>query len=338
METKMLTEKQIDKAAYLLKEGGLVAFPTETVYGLGALATNEEAVKQVYVAKGRPSDNPLIVHIAQIADLKPFVPQLSERAQQLMERFWPGPLTMIFTIQPGSLSKAVTGGLSTCAFRMPNKQMTLDLIKQSGPIVGPSANTSGKPSPTTAEHVYHDMKGRIEAVLDGGAASVGVESTVIDLSEEDKITILRPGKISLEDLQAVVDVPVVYDQHLVGKAETPKAPGMKYKHYAPDVPVIIVRETADFPAAVASYADKKIGLLASDDIIQSLKDEVAATYSLSQKRDVRAAAKHLFAGLRALDRSDLDVILAEGYPSDEGIGTAYMNRLQKSAGHHFFDR
>lgn len=337
METKILKDNQIQEAASILKEGGLVAFPTETVYGLGAMATNESAVKKVYQAKGRPSDNPLIVHIDSINDLTPFVENISSTSQKLMNYFWPGPLTMIFKIKEGTLSKSVTGGLDTCAFRMPDKQMTRELIRLSGPLVGPSANTSGKPSPTTAEHVYHDVHGRIEAILDGGASSVGVESTVVDLSDESQVVILRPGKISRSDLEKVVDIPVVYDKHLVGESEIPKAPGMKYKHYAPDVPVVIVKRPEDFAQAISYYHGKHIALLASQEIINQCGKHVAGAYVLSQKRDVEAAANQLFAGLRALDDSKYDVILAEGYSSESGIGTAYMNRLQKSAGKHYFE-
>lgn len=337
METKILNENQLQEAADILKAGGLVAFPTETVYGLGAVATNEAAVKKVYQAKGRPSDNPLIVHINTVEDLTPFVDQISENAKRLMDHFWPGPLTMIFKIREGSLSKAVTGGLDTCAFRMPDKAMTRKLIQLSAPLVGPSANTSGKPSPTTAEHVYHDVHGRIEAILDGGASTVGVESTVIDVSNDDEVVILRPGKISRRDLQQIVDIPVVYDKHLVGEAEIPKAPGMKYRHYAPDVPVVIVKRPEEFAQAIAYYSGKKIALLASQSIIDRCGQYVAGSYTLSQKRNIDEAAAHLFAGLRALDEAKYDVILAEGYPTNTGMGTAYMNRLQKSAGKHYFE-
>lgn len=336
METKRLEAGQINEAAQILRQGGLVAFPTETVYGLGALATDEEAVKRVYQAKGRPSDNPLIVHIASIDDLQPFVDEISPVAQTLMDACWPGSLTMIFKIKPGSLSKTVTGGLDTCAFRMPSHPLTLDLIKSSGPLVGPSANTSGKPSPTTADHVYHDLQGKIEAVLDGGASVVGVESTVIDVSNPHQVTILRPGKWDQGQLEQLVSVPVVYDNHLIGKSETPKAPGMKYKHYAPDVSVVIVNEPDQFAEAIDSYQGQKIGLLASADIIRSYQDKIADSYSLSEERDINAATQNLFAGLRALDYDGLDVILAEGYPSSDGLGIAYMNRLQKSAGQQFF--
>ena len=191
--TKIYTTDEIEKAANELRLGELIAFPTETVYGLGADATNEQAVKRVYLAKGRPSDNPLIVTVSSRKMVEEYVESLPERAVKLMDAFWPGPLTMILKIKEGALSKAVTGGLETAAFRMPQNKATLKLIESAGvPIVGPSANSSGKPSPTTAQHVYHDLEGRIAGILDDGPTQVGVESTIIDLSSEHPV-ILRPG-------------------------------------------------------------------------------------------------------------------------------------------------
>lgn len=330
MDTEILESTQIQEAADFLAKGQLVAFPTETVYGLGADATRPDVVKDVYAAKGRPSDNPLIVHVSgpemvwEYADnsYKPL-------AEKLMKAFWPGPLTIIMPIQPGKLSKAVTGGLTTAAFRMPNNKATLNLIKTFGkPIVGPSANTSGKPSPTLAKHVYHDLHGKIAAILDDGPTKLGVESTVIDLSVEIP-TVLRPGMIDSDDLLKVIDN-VNSDHHKVTANEVPKAPGMKYKHYAPSAQVIIVDDTKDFAQAIAEYVAKDVpmGVMATDEILKEVPDNIE-TFSLGT--DVISASRELFAGLRQLDNDHVQYILAQGF-SDEGHGAAYSNRLNKSAG------
>ncbi|KRL65635.1 L-threonylcarbamoyladenylate synthase [Companilactobacillus versmoldensis] len=336
METKILTSDQIDSAAKFLADGKLVAFPTETVYGLGADATRPDVVKDVYAAKGRPSDNPLIVHV----DGPDMVWQYADNdyrplAEKLMNQFWPGPLTIIMPIQAGKLSKQVTGGLKTAAFRMPNNQATLDLIKTFGkPIVGPSANTSGKPSPTLAKHVYHDLHGKIAAILDDGPTKLGVESTVIDLSV-DVPTILRPGMVTENQLDQVLGE-VRSDHHKVTKEEVPKAPGMKYKHYAPNAQVIIIDDPKDFQQAIEKYQQEsnKIGLLATDDILKSFGDDFEK-YSLGT--DVISASKNLFAGLRQLDDDKVEFILAQGF-SDEDSGLAYANRLNKSAGQQHFEK
>lgn len=336
METKILTSDQIDSAAKFLADGKLVAFPTETVYGLGADATRPDVVKDVYAAKGRPSDNPLIVHV----DGPDMVWQYADNdyrplAEKLMNQFWPGPLTIIMPIQAGKLSKQVTGGLKTAAFRMPNNQATLDLIKTFGkPIVGPSANTSGKPSPTLAKHVYHDLHGKIAAILDDGPTKLGVESTVIDLSV-DVPTILRPGMVTENQLDQVLGE-VRSDHHKVTKEEVPKAPGMKYKHYAPNAQVIIIDDPKDFQQAIEKYQQEsnKIGLLATDDILKSFGDDFEK-YSLGT--DVISASKNLFAGLRQLDDDKVKFILAQGF-SDEDSGLAYANRLNKSAGQQHFEK
>ncbi|KRK64582.1 translation factor (SUA5) [Companilactobacillus tucceti DSM 20183] len=335
METEILKDSQIQRAVDFLSDGQLVAFPTETVYGLGADATRSDIVKNVYAAKGRPSDNPLIVHVSspemvwQYADnsYKPL-------AEKLMKNFWPGPLTIIMPIQKDSLSKAVTGGLSTAAFRMPNNKVTLSLIEKFGkPIVGPSANTSGKPSPTLAKHVYHDLKGKIAAILDDGPTILGVESTVIDLST-DVPTILRPGMITVEDLLKVID-DVRSDHHKVKDEEIPKAPGMKYKHYAPSAQVVIVDDVNDFPKAISEYQEKNvpIGILATDEILKEAPDDFR---KFSLGNDVISASKHLFAGLRGLDAENVNYILAQGFPNADH-GDAYRNRLNKSAGQKHYE-
>ncbi|ANZ61673.1 L-threonylcarbamoyladenylate synthase [Secundilactobacillus paracollinoides] len=336
METKIYSLDDIDEAAAALKAGQLVAFPTETVYGLGADATNVEAVSHVYAAKGRPSDNPLIVTIADVATLTRFAQPLSDKVKTLIDTFWPGSLTIILPLKPNALSKTVTGGLDTAAFRMPANNATLKLIRTAGvPIVGPSANTSGKPSPTLAEHVYHDLKGKIAGILDDGPTDVGVESTIIDMSTEIP-TILRPGAVTEDQLADVIGE-VRGNKHKVGANETPKAPGMKYKHYAPTAQVTIVDDPTDFAAAVAwvSSHNSKAGLMATDSVLSQLTvPDSVEVFTLGP--DVAAASHRLFAGLRHFDlETDVTAILTQGFSTD-GLGAAYMNRLNKSAGDEHF--
>lgn len=335
--TKIYTTDEIDQAAQELRLGELIAFPTETVYGLGADATNEQAVKRVYLAKGRPSDNPLIVTVSSREMVAQYVEELPQRAVKLMDAFWPGPLTMVLKIKPNALSKAVTGGLETAAFRMPQNKATQSLIEKAGvPIVGPSANSSGKPSPTTAQHVYHDLEGRIAGILDDGPTTVGVESTIVDLSTE-KATILRPGAVTEEQIAAVLGEEVDSDRHHVSQNEVPKAPGMKYRHYAPDAQVYIVNDEAwDQALAWRAKRPQKVGVMAFDRILQQygLKNDPDC-YSLGA--DVKSASQKLFAGLRYFDADDkVDAILCAGV-AETGLGAAYMNRLKKSAGNTFFE-
>jgi L-threonylcarbamoyladenylate synthase len=339
VETKKFSEEQLPEAAKILADGGLVAFPTETVYGLGANALLLEAVAQVYAVKGRPSDNPLIVHLAEAAQLANYVDNFHPAAEKLMAKFWPGPLTLIFSIKNNSLPSIVTGGLSTAAFRIPANKKTLSVIKQAQvPLVGPSANTSGKPSPTSAEHVLHDLKGKIAGVIDDGATAIGVESTVVDLSDPNKKPmILRPGAVTKEQLEAVLGSEVELDKHLVTEGEKPKAPGMKYKHYAPDTRVMMV-QPENWPAALdwVKKNQVKAGVLAGPSICETARFETAAVYMYADDT-VEAAAKGLFAGLRALDESiaGLEIILVAAFP-EVGIGSAYMNRLKKAANQSFF--
>lgn len=339
MDTKFFTPNQIDQAAQVIRKGELIAFPTETVYGLGADATNEAAVKKVYLAKGRPSDNPLIVHIDSLERAIPFVDNFSGKMAKLAEHFWPGPLTMVLPVKKGSISASVTGGLSTAGFRMPNNTVTRQLIAKAGvPIVGPSANSSGKPSPTTASHVYHDLNGKIEGILDDGPATVGLESTVIDLSGDIPL-ILRPGVITKSQIEAVVGK-VEYDQHLVKESETPKSPGMKYKHYSPDVEVQMIdaqKENWQEAICYAKKQNKLIGLIADASILKKFQTQVDATYSLGEEHRMDQAMQHLFAGLRALDEKvpQLDIVYVQTFLEEEA-GLAYMNRLKKAAAQNFF--
>lgn len=338
METRVFQQSEIKEAAALIKKGELVSFPTETVYGLGADAMNDQAVKNVYQAKGRPSDNPLIVHVASIGEVYDYVENVPEVAETLMEHFWPGPLTLIFEAKEGVFADTVTAGLNSVAIRMPKNEATLELIKEAGvPLVGPSANTSGKPSPTTAMHVYHDLKGKIAGILDDGETGVGLESTVLDITDPKQPTILRPGGISKNELKNIVGQ-VFVDKHLVSSEETPKAPGMKYKHYSPNEPVIIVEGDKElFQKAVKQYESngEKVGLLADDEVIEAFKDKVAAVFSLGEIDDIHSASRRLYAGLRYFETTEASLILAQAYP-EEGIGTAYMNRLIKAAGNQFY--
>ena len=269
MDTKIFRHGEIAQAAAAIKRGELVAFPTETVYGLGADATNEKAVKNVYLAKGRPSDNPLIVHVNSIAMVEKYAAEIPDNARKLMDAFWPGSLTIILKIKKGALSKTVTGGLKTVAFRYPDCQPTLDLIEEAGvPMVGPSANTSGKPSPTTAQHVYHDLHGKISGIVDNGPTRVGVESTVLDMSTDHPV-ILRPGAVTKKDIEKVIGS-IDLNHHKVGKNETPKAPGMKYKHYAPKAQVYIVDEDTDWDKVVEWIRQQPfdVGMMAEEKVLQ----------------------------------------------------------------------
>ena len=340
MDTKIYQEDEMMEASRQLVKGELVAFPTETVYGLGANALLPDSVKKVFEVKGRPSDNPLIVHIADVSQLTEYVDNFHPLTETIIKNFWPGPLTLIFFIKKGSLPSIVTGGLSTAAFRMPDNKKTLDFIRLSAvPIVGPSANTSGKPSPTTADHVYHDMKGKIAGILDDGPTQIGVESTVLDLSNPKKAPmILRPGAVTKEALEEVLQTTIEVDRHLVKENEAPKAPGMKYKHYSPDTQVMMIRPE-DWKQAIkwAKEQQLQVGLLAGPRVIDAWGKEAKETFSYKDN-SIEAATHGLFAGLRALDDGkNLSMIYAEVF-SEEGLGEAYMNRLKKAAGQKYFEK
>ncbi|WEV37758.1 L-threonylcarbamoyladenylate synthase [Lactobacillus sp. ESL0677] len=331
METKIFSEGQIDDAVKLLAAGELVAFPTETVYGLGAIATNEKSVKGVYAAKGRPSDNPLIVTVSDAEMMARYAKEVPERAKKLIKHFWPGPLTLLLFVKPDSLPSAVTGGLDTVAFRCPDDKLTHDLIAKLGyPIVGPSANTSTKPSPTTAQHVYHDLKGKIAGIIDGGETRVGLESTIIDLSVKTPI-VLRPGEITPEELSAVLGEKVLINTGKVSDQDVPKAPGMKYRHYAPAAPVMVVDDAKDF--AQINF-DKTTGVMALDAELAKISAPEENKFSLGQ--DLTDADHNLFSGLRYFDdKKDIKQIFVQGFSGSEET-LAYMNRLNKAAaGHHY---
>ena len=332
METQIFTKENLDIAAKALQQGEIVSFPTETVYGLGAIATSQEAVLKVFEAKGRPSDNPLIVHISDIQQMTSTVEEVPEIALTLAKAFWPGPLTMILKAKPGIYAPALSAGLTTVSFRMPNHPVTLELITKVGiPLVGPSANLSTKPSPTKVEHVFEDMNGRIRGIVDGGSSTVGVESTVIDLTNEDGPVILRPGVITKEQIEAVIGPIQSTVKTTAGEREVPKSPGMKYRHYAPKTPVFVVGGTIEaFEETINKYKvqGKTVGVMARNAIVDAFENKVEATYKMGTSVDDMNRA--LFDALRSLDHLKLDVILAESAP-EVGVGIAYMNRLKKAA-------
>lgn len=326
----------IKKAAEVIRSGGLVAFPTETVYGLGGDALNPESSRRIYAAKGRPSDNPLIVHISDFDEIYPLVCEVPDAARILAEKFWPGPLTMIFK-KSSAVPYETTGGLDTVAIRLPDSRPALALIKEAGvPIAAPSANRSGKPSPTTAEHVAEDLAGRIDIILDGGAVRIGIESTIIDLTGEVPV-ILRPGYVNQEMLNEILGS-VERDPAIDRKTEgdiKPKAPGMMYRHYAPEGELTIV-EGEDKAAAdkinelLRLYDEDEVGVIAS--IENKDRYNYGTVVCLGSADDKDAVAHNLYAALRKMDECKIKHIFIESF-SNEGLGDAIMNRIKKAAGH-----
>lgn len=345
MNTKILKiedgneDEVIREAGEILKSGGLVAFPTETVYGLGGDALKEDAARRIYSAKGRPSDNPLIVHIADIGALDELASEIPECAYKLAEAFWPGPLTMIFK-KKDIVPYGTTGGLDTVAIRMPSHPVAHRLIKDSGVyIAAPSANLSGRPSPTRAEHVIEDMDGRIDMIIDGGAIEIGIESTIVDVTCEVPM-ILRPGYVTADMIKEVLG-DVCFDETVLAHSMVkgkPKAPGMKYRHYAPKAELTIfegenekVVSKINELAVKYEYDGLKVGILSSNENEHKYAHgEVVVVGSRENEHEVAA---HLFDVLRHFDHIDVDVILSEGF-SEDSFGQAVMNRLIKAAGHH----
>ena len=340
MNTKLLTERELDQAAVLLREGGLVGIPTETVYGLGANGLDPEAVGRIFAAKGRPQDNPLILHIPDVSWLERYCKDIPLTAYKLAEAFWPGPMTMIL-YHKELVPEAVTAGLDTVGMRCPAHKLCRDIIAASGvPVAAPSGNTSGRPSPTTAQHMLEDMDGKIEAIVDGGPCSVGVESTIIDLTCNPP-RLLRPGGITLEQLRSVlgeVDVdPAV--TRLLGAGEKPKAPGMKYRHYAPKAPVTVVtgdpKKSAEYIAAHAGVED---GIICFDEFLPLFTGRSSArpVMDLGPSGDKEEQARHIFDALRSFDHTSVPAIWAQ-CPDSTGIGLAIANRLNKAAGFHIIE-
>ncbi|EOG8708358.1 MULTISPECIES: L-threonylcarbamoyladenylate synthase [Bacillus cereus group] len=322
---------QLQEAAKLLRENEAIAFPTETVYGLGANAMNDEAIAKIFEAKGRPSDNPLIVHIGTKSQLDGIVKEIPPVAEKLMEHFWPGPLTIILPRKEG-ISEKVTAGLHTVGVRMPDHPVALALIEEANvPVAAPSANRSGRPSPTLASHVYEDLNEKIAGIVDGGATGVGVESTVIDCTSAVP-TILRPGGITKEQLEAVIGT-VSLDPALKDEKEKPKSPGMKYTHYAPKAPLSIVEGSREFIQRLVDEKKEegfKVGVLTTEEYQHVYNADVVL--SCGVRSDLASVATKLYDVLRTFDASEVDVIFSESFPN-EGIGNAIMNRLTKAAGH-----
>ena len=335
-----INREYIREASEILKNGGLVAFPTETVYGLGGDAADKEASKKIYQAKGRPSDNPLIVHIARYEQLEEITSDLPKTAKLLADAFWPGPLTMVCN-KNEVIPYETTGGLDTVAVRMPNNKIALALIEESGcMIAAPSANTSGRPSPTKASHVYEDLSGKIDAILDGGPVDIGLESTIVDLTE-DVVTILRPGFINMDMLREVVgevrmDPGIVYTDKTTENGAKPKAPGMRYKHYAPkgDLTIIAGEEDNVISAinnmtAQAIAEGSKVGIIATSETAD--RYTAGEVLVIGDRNEESSIAHNLYDILRQFDELDVDIIYSESFATPK-MGQAIKNRLLKAAG------
>ncbi len=340
-EDLKLSPEELEEAAVLLRSGGLVAFPTETVYGLGANALDASAAKKIYEAKGRPSDNPLIVHISELQDMEVLAREIPEKAYQLAEVFWPGPLTIILKKQD-SVPGGTTGGLDTVAIRLPANQLARSLIAAAGVYVAaPSANLSGKPSPTKAEHVIKDMDGKVDMIIDGGNATLGLESTIVDLTGINPV-ILRPGCITKGMLENVIG-PVETDPAILdrnpdpGRNIAPKAPGMKYRHYAPEGnltiyegDIALVIDAINQQAQEKLAGGKRVGVIATDETKTLYRYGTVMT--IGSRRDEASIAAGLYAILREFDELHMEYIYTESF-EDNSLGHAIMNRLLKAAGY-----
>ena len=338
IDAENMNMSQMQEAGELIAAGELVAFPTETVYGLGGDALHPDAAKKIYEAKGRPSDNPLIIHIAEVSDLERVAKEVPPQAVKLADAFWPGPLTMIVW-KKDEVPYATTGGLDTVAVRMPNHPVALELIHKSGKLIAaPSANTSGRPSPTEASHVMEDLSGRIAMVLDGGAVGIGIESTIIDLTESTPM-VLRPGYITPEMISEVLGEEVIMDPGIIAADDTtkPKAPGMKYKHYAPKADMIIVEgeveavvEKINALTSEVHAENKKVAVIATEETKDLYHADVVL--SIGKRDDEDSIAKHMYKILRQCDELEVEVIYSESFKTPR-IGQAIMNRLLKAAAH-----
>ncbi len=342
MTTKLLPSggpdmvRAVRAAAETLKQGGLVAIPTETVYGLGANGLDPAAVEKIFRAKGRPQDNPLILHVPSAEWLERFCDPVPETARRLAARFWPGPLTMILR-RKALVPDVVTAGLDTVGVRCPDHAVTRAIIEEAGvPVAAPSANTSGRPSPTSAVHVLEDMDGKIDLIVDGGHCAVGVESTIVDLTV-DPPRLLRPGGVTMEQLESVLG-PVAVDAavtRLLSSGEQPRAPGMKYRHYAPKAPVTVVTGAPECSAAwIQRHLDEKDGVICFEEFAGSFP--AAHVESIGPAANQLAHAQRIFDALRAFDHTQVSNIYAQ-CPDTAGLGLAVTNRLNKAAGFHIVD-
>lgn len=316
----------INEAAAVIRQGGIVAFPTETVYGLGANALDPEAVKKIFIAKGRPQDNPLIIHVAS-KDLSPYVETVPTVAEKLMDAFWPGPLTLILK-KKALIPDVTSAGLATVGVRMPKHDVALALISAAGvPIAAPSANRSGRPSPTSVEHCINDLDGRVDFILGADRSEVGLESTIVDCTVTPPC-ILRPGGIALEQLQAIE--PTIYFPGSTKAVEgTPKAPGMKYRHYAPIAPLKIVHGVQELQDELLKHQKQglKVGVLATEESLPLYQNEIVI--SLGHRNHLEEVGHKLYDALRLMDELGVEIILVEEFP-EIGIGKAIMNRLKKA--------
>lgn len=335
LDEKNIEQNIINEAGRVITEGGLVVFPTETVYGLGANALDKLAVEKIFKAKGRPQDNPLIVHVADF-NIGPLVKEIPHLAKKIMDRYWPGPITLIFN-KSDLIPETTSAGLHTVGIRMPSSIIARKLIEAAGtPIAAPSANVSGKPSPTDVKSCIEDLSGKIEYILGGNRSEVGLESTIVDCTCTP-LCILRPGAITIEMLKEI-DNKIYIDKNIMSKPKSdfvPKAPGMKYRHYAPKAPVKII--CGDLEKTIAkineiaqnSMGNKKIGIMATDETKD--KYPYGMVVSLGSRKYLDNVGRNLFEVLRGFDDTDVDLILSEAF-EEKGIGFAIMNRLKKSAG------
>ncbi len=346
IDAKNIDDKLIEKCAEILREGGIVAFPTETVYGLGADALNPRAVKRIFRAKGRPPDNPLIIHISRTEDILPLVKEIPENAYKVMKEFWPGPLTLIFK-KSNIVPRETSGGLSTVAIRMPDHPIAIKLIEKSGiPIAAPSANISGKPSPTGAEHVIEDLMGKVDAIIAGGDCDIGVESTVLDMTGEVPV-ILRPGMVSQEMLEkalgrVLINSPKENFNKTNGESDSPDT---KYVHYSPNAKMVVIQgELNDIVAKINELRNKhgkenkKVGIICTDetrDMYERNTGEIIIK-SLGSRKHPETIAANLFKILREFDKTDVDIILCESINNAE-VGQAIMDRLKKAAEGHIME-
>lgn len=324
--TRILQKNQIKEAAEILKQGGTVIFPTETVYGLGAVFNHEEALQKVFLAKGRPQDNPLILHIYDKRQVDEIVEEVPTGAYKLMKRFWPGPLTLIMK-KKKDVSSTISGGLSTIALRMPSNQIALELLKEVNiPLAAPSANRSGRPSPTSEAHL-EEMQGRVDAILLGGDTDIGIESTVLDLTKNPPL-LLRPGKVSLEELEEVLGKVEVYQ----GKGEGEASPGLRYLHYAPTTPVVVLQGTEDKIIEFIKQNEENNVYLVTEEVYDQCGDKSCVLFY--PKNDLDHAAREYFRLLRSLDQQRYAIIYVTEI-SKTGFGRAIMDRIHRSSGYQF---
>ncbi len=335
IDSENIDEALLVEAASIIRQGGTVVFPTETVYGIGADALNETACGNIFLAKGRPSDNPLIVHISSLEELEKLVEKIDEKAMALAEKFWPGPMTLVMN-KKAAVSDKVTAGLNTVAVRMPKNTIASALIRLSEtPIAAPSANISGKPSPTLFKHVKEDMMGKVDAIIDGGSCEFGLESSVIDVTGE-VATILRPGSVTKEDVEKILGK-CEYDPAIISSDEeiVPKSPGQKYKHYSPLAKVVLYKgdlskQIGKIKSDFIKYSDEglKVAVMATEQTLEEYSGDFLI--SMGDRDDLNSIASKLFNALRLFDEMKVDIILAESV-DENGVGKAIMNRLSKAS-------